>query len=347
MQYSTIDDIAKRVNKSVATVSRVLNGKEKQGIPISVRTRDLILKTARELHYRPNILARNLVQGDSKVIGFVVPDIMQSYFNEICYFMNSRLNEAGYDMVLAHSYENPGTERHAIEMLLSRRVSGIIISPAAGVENCAFLDGIQSDTPMILLDRYFPGKNFNVVSTDDVTGCGLLTDHLVSRGARRIIFIAGNRDTSVTIERIRGYKNVMARHGIPFEESRIIDSGYFMEDGYAAAKGCVKNGMVGSADAIMGVNDAVALGVLKALDEERIRVPDALMVAGYSNDRYSEFFNVPLTTVRQPKDRIADKAVGMLMDLLAGGNISDRHLKVPCDLIVRKSTMGAGEDDDG
>lgn len=346
MLYPTIEDIAKKVNKSVATVSRVLNGKEQQDIPISGKTRDLILKTAKELHYRPNFLAKNLVQGDSRVIGFVVPDIMQSYFNEICYYMNRKLNDAGYDMVLAHSYENSKTERHSIEMLLSRRVSGIVISPAMGRDNRSFLEGIQHYMPMILLDRYFHGANFNAVSTDDVAGCESLTGHLIEQGARRIIFIAGNRETSVTIERIQGYERALESRGIPYDESLIIESGYFMEDGYAAVKECVRNGMAGSSDAVMGVNDAVALGVLKALGEEGIAVPGGIMVAGYSNDRYSDCFTVPLTTVRQPKDRIAETAVGMLMELLTERGTPVRHLKVPCELIVRESTKRkeGGED---
>jgi LacI family transcriptional regulator len=341
MQYPTIEDIARKVGKSVATVSRVLNGKENQDIPISAKTRDLILMTADELNYRPNYLARNLVQGDSRVIGFVVPDIMQSYFNEICHHLSRRLGELGYDIVLAHSYENPASERHSVEMLLSRRVSGIIISPAMGRENLPFLLEVRKTIPMILLDRYFPGSDFSAVTTDDTGGCDALTGHLIGRGAARILFVAGNRETSVTAERVEGYRRALERHAIPFDESLVIESGYFMEDGYAAAVRLLGEGAVASADAVMGVNDAVALGVLRALDEAGIAVPGRMLVAGYSNDRYSEYFRVPLTTVRQPKEVLAGGAVDLLMELIKEGKT--RHLRVPCELVVRESTAGGGE----
>lgn len=342
MQYPTIEDIARKVGKSVATVSRVLNGKENQGIPISAGTRDLILKTADEMNYRPNYLARNLVQGDSRVIGFVVPDIMQSYFNEICHHLSRRLGELGYDIVLAHSYENPAAERHSVEMLLSRRVSGIIISPAMGRENLSFLREVRKTIPMILLDRYFPGSSFSAVTTDDAGGCDALTAHLIGRGASRILFIAGNGETSVTVERVEGYRRALERHGIPFDESLVLESGYFMEDGYGAAARLIESGAMAAADAVVGVNDAVALGILRALEEAVIDVPGEMLVAGYSNDRYSEFFRVPLTTVQQPKEEIAGGAVDLLMELIREGKTRDRHLRVPCRLVVRESTAGRG-----
>lgn len=135
MPYATLTDIANRVNKSVATVSRVLNGKDNEGIRISKKTRDTIIELARQLSYRPNYLARHLVKKDSRVIGLLIPDIMQVFFNEICYYLSRQLDREGYDLLLAHSYEEPEPERNAIEMILSRRVNGIIIAPAMGQSN--------------------------------------------------------------------------------------------------------------------------------------------------------------------------------------------------------------------
>lgn len=343
MPYTTIEDIARKVNKSVATVSRVLNGKDAQGIPISGKTRELILRTAEELHYRPNYLAKNLVQGDSRVIGFVVPDIMQSYFNEICYHLSRKLDRVGYDIVLAHSYENPRSEKHSIEMLLSRRVSGIIISPAMGKENLDYLTRLRKyKIPLVLLDRRFPGRDFFSVTTDDVRGSCELTTHIIGQGARRIIFIAGNRDTSVSSERIEGYTRALETAGIPFDESLIVESGYFMEDGYRAVKNLLANRTGTAADAVIGVNDTVALGAMKALEERSLRVPGDIMVAGYSNDRYSDFFKVPLTTVAQPKEKIADTAVNMLMKIIRNERITKPQVTIACRLVVRASTVPAG-----
>ena len=289
---------------------------------------------------RDSYLAKNLVQGDSKVIGFVVPDIMQSYFNEICYHLSRKLDRVGYDIVLAHSYENPRSEKQSVEMLLSRRVSGIIISPAMGKENIDYFSKIRKHKiPLILLDRYFPGRDFYSVTTDDVRGSYDLTAHLVEQGARRIVFIAGNRNTSVSFERIEGYALALKDAGIPFDERSIVESGYFMEDGYRATVELLGGRHGKPADAVIGINDAVALGVMRALEERSLRVPGDVLVAGYSNDRYSDFFKTPLTTVTQPKEKIAETAVTMLMKTIRRETIKKSQVKIACRLVVRASTV--------
>jgi LacI family transcriptional regulator len=343
MKYATIQDIALKAGKSVATVSRVLNGKARKGIPISDETAEQILRIAAELDYRPNLVARNLVGRDSRVVGLIIPDIMQSFFNEICYHLSRELDRDGYDLILSHSYENPDAERRSIEMLLSRRVSGIIIAPAMGHKNIDALSGIRKrGIPFILLDRYYPGENFHSVSTGDVEGFRVLTEHLVAQGARRIMFVAGNRETSVSIERIEGYRKALASRGIGADDDLLIESGYFMEDGYSVVRTLIERGVFRDVDAVAGVNDAVAIGIMTALEEAGKRIPEDILVAGYANDRYSGYFRVPLTTVEQPKRDIAGKAHAMLMKLIKGEEVAVPHERVPCSLVVRDSTLVKG-----
>jgi LacI family sucrose operon transcriptional repressor len=207
MPYATLADIARRANKSIATVSRVLNGKANEGIRISKQTEEQILALAKELNYRPNFLARHLVQKDSRVIGLLIPDIMQIFFNEICYHLSRRLGEAGYDILLAHSYEDPEPERKAIEMILSRRVNGIVVAPAKGQHNLELLEYIRSRSiPLILLDRYFIDHSFHTVTSNDVQGSFLLVSHLLDRGARKILFLCGDLETSVRLSKAAFFK---------------------------------------------------------------------------------------------------------------------------------------------
>lgn len=340
MKYATIEDIAKRANKSVATVSRVLNGKAREGIPISAATVEHILKIAEELNYRPNFLAKNLVERDSRVVGLIVPDIMQSFFNEICYNLSRDLYREGYDLILSHSYEDPDAERKSVEMLLSRRVSGIIIAPAMGRKNLDVLNDIRRRRiPLILLDRYYPGEDFHSVTTEDVEGFYSLTEHLIQRGARRILFIAGNRETSVTVERTEGYRKAHRDNRLEARDGLIAESGYFMEDGYGAVKALARDGSLAGIDAAACVNDAVAVGAMKALEDEGVRVPDDVLVGGYANDRYSDYFKTPLTTVDQPKRAIADSVFAMLIRLIKGEDVPEPHVRVPCSLVVRQSTL--------
>jgi len=348
MSYATLEDIAKKAKKSVATVSRVLNGKARQGIPISESTIEQIMGIARELNYRPNFLAKNLVERDSRVVGLVVPDIMQSFFNEICYHLSQELSEAGYDLILCHSYEDAGLEQHSIEMLLSRRVSGILLAPVAGRKNAKALQDIQRrKIPLILIDRYYGAGDFCSIVTEDVEGFYSLTEHLVKQGARRILFIAGNRETSVSIERRQGYARALTDYGIELREDLIRESGFFMEDGYAITRECIKKGTARELEAIAAVNDAVALGVLRALEEGGVRVPEDMLVGGYANDRYSDYFKVPLTTVDQPKQSIAHESFAMLMRLIRGEELPERSVRIPCNLVVRRSTMSVKGARDG
>jgi LacI family transcriptional regulator len=340
MPYATLADIAKRANKSIATVSRVLNGKAEEGIPISEDTKQQILQLAKELNYRPNFLARHLVQKDSRVIGLLIPDIMQIFFNEICYHLSRKLDEAGYDILLAHSYEDPEPERRAIEMILSRRVNGIVVAPAKGQYNLELLEDIRNRRiPLILLDRYFVDRSFYSVTSDDVEGSYSLVRHLIDQGARRILFLCGDRETSVTIERIAGYRKAFQEHRIGVEESLLVDSGFFQDDGHRITRRLLSEGALRGVDAIMGVNDEIALGVLEALWEGGIEVPRNILVAGYGDERYSKYLRVPLTSVQQPTQVLAEQTYKLLMKLINRKSISKSNVKVPCQLVVRESTV--------
>jgi len=340
MPYATLADIAKRANKSIATVSRVLNGKAEEGIPISEETKQQILQLAKELNYRPNFLARHLVQKDSRVIGLLIPDIMQIFFNEICYHLSRKLDEAGYDILLAHSYEDPEPERRAIEMILSRRVNGIVVAPAKGQYYLELLEDIRNrHIPLILLDRYFVDRSFHSVTSDDVEGSYSLVRHLIDQGARRILFLCGDRETSVTIERIAGYRRAFLKERIPVDESLLVDSGFFQENGHKIARRLIADGALRDVDAIMGVNDEIALGVLEALWEEGIEVPRDILVAGYGDERYSKYLRVPLTSVQQPTSVLAEQTYKLLMKLIDRKRISEGNVKVSCHLIVRESTV--------
>jgi LacI family transcriptional regulator len=341
MPYATLADIAKRAQKSIATVSRVLNGKADEGIHISEETKQQILTLAKELNYRPNLLARHLVQKDSRVIGLLIPDIMQIFFNEICYHLSRKLDETGYDILLAHSYEDPEPERKAIEMILSRRVNGIVVAPAKGQYNLELLEDIRSrNIPLILLDRYFIGKSFYSVTSDDVQGSYLLVTHLIEQGAHNILFLCGDQETSVTIERIAGYRKAFREKKIPVKEHLFLESGFFQRDGYKIARRLIADGALKGVEAIMGVNDEIALGVLEALWEEGIEVPREILVAGYGDERYSKYLRVPLTSVQQSTSLLAEQTYRLLMKLIDKKKISKNNTKVPCQLIVRESTLG-------
>jgi len=343
VSYATLADIARRVNKSIATVSKVLNGSG-GGIRVGRETREKILEAARELNYRPNYIARHLVKKGTRVIGLLIPDIMQSFFNEITYHLSRRLDEVGFDLLLAHSYESPMPERREVETILSRRVDGIVVAPAKGRENVELFREIhRSGIPLVLMDRYFPGEGFPSVTTEDTEGSFLLFRHMIDQGATKIAFICGERNTSVTLERISGYRKALESCGLRPRDELIVESGYFQEDGYRATRSLIESGGIKDLEGIVGVNDSVALGVLEALWEAGIRVPTDILVAGYGDERFSRYLRVPLTSVYQPTEDIADETFKLLMALIGedGSKSSEiaRSVRIKCELRVRESTL--------
>ncbi len=344
MSYVTLEEIAREVHKSVATVSHVLNGRTGTGIRVSRETREKILKVARELNYRPNYNARQLVTKGTKVVGLLIPDIMQMFFNEVTYHFSRLLGNAGYTLLLAHSYEDPAPEKREIETILSRRVDGIVVAPARGRGNIPlFKEIVESGVPLVLMDRYFSGESFCSVVTDDVQGSFELFKHIADQGAERIAFICGNPDTSVTVERLEGYRRALEAAGIPYREDLVFASGYFQEDGYRITKNLIEDGVIASYDALSGVNDSVALGIMEALWEAGMNVPGDILVSGYGDERFSKYLKHPLTTVQQKADDVAGKTYAVLMDLIQGREVLNKTIKIPCRLKVRKSTSSTKE----
>ena len=170
-------------------------------------------------------------------------------------------------------------------------------------------------------------------------GSYLLVSHLIEQGARKILFLCGDRETSVTIERIAGYRKAFREQKIPVEERLFLESGFFQKDGYEIARHLIADGALKGVEAIMGVNDEIALGVLEALWEEGIKVPRDILVAGYGDERYSKYLRVPLTSVQQPTSLLAERTYRLLMKLIEKKKISKINTKVPCQLILRESTL--------
>jgi LacI family transcriptional regulator len=337
-RFVTIEDIAKKTGKSISTVSRVLNGGAAKAL-ISKETTDLILEAVKELGYIPNYAARSLTQRNSMAIGLIIPDIMQIYFTELCYYISKEAEKNNYNIILSHSYENSEVEAREIEMLLSRRVDGIILAPSMGTHNIKYLEAIQQQIPLVLIDRYFPSSEaFYSIVSDDTEGMYLLAKHILERGAQRIAFISGMRDTSVSKERIEGFIRAYNESGISTEKCKIIQSSYFQEDGFAITEKLITDGEITSYDAIVGINDSVALGIIDALYKYNISIPGDILVAGYGNNRYLKYLRTPLTTVDQNVERISSSAYEIFDLMKKMTSPVNRITRIPASLVVRAST---------
>lgn len=332
-----LKDIAEDLGVSLVTVSKVL--REKPGVGDATRKR--VLKRVRELNYRPNLLARGLASGKSYTVGLIVPDLVHTFFAELAKGVSAGLRKESYQLILASAEEEPELEQLQIEHLLARGVDALLI---ASCQNNAggFKSLIKSKTPYVLIDRFLPALNGNFVGTDDVAAGRMATEHLIKLGRKRIAHIGGEL-ISTSVDRLKGYKEALAAHHLPFREelveirSRLEEAG--VQIGSHAMGDLLKLKKI--PDAVFCYNDLTAVGAIRTLRENRLRVPEDVAVIGCGNLRLSQYLEVPLSTIDQSTQEQGEEAASLALALITGKrNRGGKHLLVEPKLIARDSTIG-------
>lgn len=332
MPHITLKDVAREAEVSITTVSRALNGKD----AISSPTRERILKIAKNLGYTPNAVARGLKTQETRIVGIAITDISDPFFAPIVKGIEKTARKEGYHLILCDTDEDYETEKEALQTLLERRVDGLLVTPAqTKYEDIVELK--KRGIPLVLLGRHF---NFQLletdyIATDDVQGAFSATMHLIRKGHRRILFINGPDYVSSAKERFAGYKRAFLEAGVKIDESLIKEGGTKMEDGYRIMEEELKKAP--DFTAVFAYSDFVALGVIKALNKNHLRVPQDMAVVGYDDIEIAAFLEVPLTTVRIPKYELGAEGFKLLKRKMADNTASVQKVILPTELVVRKS----------
>lgn len=305
-----LKDIARDLNVSVMTVSKVVRG----CADVGAETRSRVLARVKELNYQPNWVARSLAARRTFIIGLIVPDLMHSFFAEIAKGVSAALRPLGYDVVICNSEEDAAVEASEIERLLGRQVDGLVLAscqPSASAEVFQRMDA--RNTPYVLIDRRFAELGAPYVGADDEAIGRLATEHLIDRGCRRIAHIAGQQRPT-GIGRLKGYREALDAAGLPFDESYVAEA---RDDatGYEAARRLLAREP--RPDAIFGYNDPTAAGAMKAILEAGLRIPQDIKVIGVGNVHYSDLLRVPLSTIDQSSDTIGQQAADILLKAIA------------------------------
>ena len=250
----TLEDIARALNVSKMTVSRAINNHPE----ISSETRARILATAQKMKYRPNQFARALMTKQSYLIGIVVPDLMHSYFAEICRGVEAHARPVGYQDLICSTDEEPRKEMDEIEALLSR-TDGLIVASALSTSEAKFYKRLISDgAKIVLIDRVLDGLRCSAVTTDDVQVGRLATEHLIKLGHRKIGHLRGP-NVSTALKRLQGYREAMSKAKL---KALVRDCGFTETDGHAAMQKWIAAGDLPSA--IFAANDPAAIGAMAA-----------------------------------------------------------------------------------
>jgi len=334
-----MDMIAREVGVSKTTVYRALHNKGR----IHPKTREHILRVAQELGYRPNLVARSLRIQKTSTIGLVVIGLTGSFYSHILEGVDGVAQATEYGILLACSYGHPDKERRIIQMLLDKRVDGLMVAPADPEENREFYEELLAlQVPVVLIDRYIPGLPVDFVATNNELGGYLATRHLLQLGRRQIVFVSnGSRERRATsvIGRFTGYQRALAEFNI----CQTIELGPGLPDilpeeeyAYNAVSHYLDQG--GTMDGVFAVNDDVAYGAIRALQSRGLRVPDDVSVVGFDNQDTAKFFLPPLTTVAQPMRKIGQQAASLLLERIhKGRSIPQQQVLLAPHLVVRQS----------
>jgi DNA-binding LacI/PurR family transcriptional regulator len=271
------------------------------------------------------------------LFGAVISSITNPIFTRVVRALEERAHAAGYDLFLAHTYNDTAREERCIRRLLSRRVDGLFISPVYRMESESriYQELLARGTPTVLLGHpaafcsAFPG-----VSSDDLLAGYNITKYLIGLGHKRIAFLAGRLVGPWAQERLEGYRRALREAGMDVDDHLIFGAGSAVEDGAKAASQMLSENC--DATAVQAVNDLVAVGCATAFLRQGLRIPQDISIVGFGDILVSEHFRVPLTTARQPKFRLGVAAMETMLKMLRRDRVESRRL--PAELVVREST---------
>lgn len=333
----SLEDIARRLGVSKTLVSLVLNGKSEQ-YGISAETCRKVLEVARELHYRPNYLARGLRTGNTSTVGLIVSDISNSFYASIARKFEDLASASGYRVIIGSTDEDPRKEQNLIELLTGRRVDGLVISTSQNnPEELEKLYG--SGYPLVLIDRYFKGSSLPAVVVDNSGGGGVLAHHLLHRGyTRPLVMALSTSEISSVRERVEGFCRAFSNSAHPPRVEPVDFSDIPGDVERIAAR--IKSGKL-NVDSVFAVNNSIATALLDALRRSALSVPDDIALGCFDDLPYFTFIRPSVTAVSQPIDAICRQAFSLLLKQLQGGTLPEHFpLTLPVELQERESTVG-------
>ncbi|MCP3028554.1 LacI family DNA-binding transcriptional regulator [Halobacillus sp. A5] len=321
---STLKDVAKKANVSVATASYVMNGSDL----ITKQTKEKVLLAAKEIGYRPNGNAKNLKKNKTNIIGLFLSGFTGPFFNELLEGIQVAVIKRGYEMVVCAS-----DDKH--RLLVERYVDGAIILNYH-ISN-ELLDSLASEKfPIVVLDRELENPHVKEVLLPNKHGMDYTVSHLVEQGHKRIGFIAGSRESFDGESRLEGFRESLSKHDLPFKETDLIRADFTEISGLLCmAKFLEENENYPTA--FVSANDEMAMGAIKASQQTGLKVPDDIAFVGFDDIDLSRYVQPALTTVRVQKKQWGQTAAEALFAMLQKKEGID-EAEIPIEFIPRQSS---------
>jgi LacI family transcriptional regulator len=307
----TISNIAKELNITPATVSRALSNHPK----ISEKTKSSVQKVAHRLNYRPNKIASSLRSGKTFMIGVIIPSAEINFFGSVVHGIERIANANGYNILMYQSNESYEHEVKGIETLLAARVDGILVSIAKNTFNYAhFLEVKNRNVPIAFFDRANDDINIPSVVIDDYRGAFMATEHLISQGYKNIAHVTGPQHIKVFYDRLKGYMAALQANHMKISQELIYTGNISIEAGRKASAYFLS--LPHPPDAAFAAEDFTALGMIKEMKANKIKIPEDFGIIGFANELYGEHITPTLSTIDQQTVRMGTEAFRLLLQMI-------------------------------
>jgi len=328
---ANIKDIAKHLGVSVSTVSRAMNNHP----DVREETKQQVMEAIRSLNYRPNAIAKGLIQKKTFTIGLMIPEISDPFFSGLANAVEETLSGHGYQVVYGNTNRDPAKEKQFISNAIGRQFDGLIITPDfLDDELIQLLESL--DMPVVFLRRRTPaGLTMPFVDVDHYQAAIAAVNYLIELGHKDIGFIGMPESSFTGNERLRGYLDTLRKHGLAAGEDRIVVGGRTIEQGREAMSRLHEQNS--RLTAVFAANDLLGIGALEWLAVNRQQAPDGLSIMGFDNLEYGELYWIRLTTMEQPRKEMGGRAAELLLQMIATKDTKPESALIEAKLIVRQS----------
>jgi LacI family transcriptional regulator len=333
----TIVDVARESGVSYSTVSRVLNGFEN----VKESTRQRVLEAAERLGYVANLQARSLAGGRSQIIGLLVPTLDNGYITEIIRGIDEELAKSNYDLMLYTTHRHHGKESLYVNTISNGLTDGLILIVPL-VPDVYLNELEQQNFPHVLIDQSNITGKSSVVDATNWQGAYDITQYLIKLGHKQIGFITGLMELSSSGDRLEGYKAALNDYYLPFKEELVVKGDFWQDGGHDAAQ--ILLDLPEIPTAIFAANDLMAFGVMDAVRERNLNIPEDISIAGFDDISHTLITHPKLTTVHQPLNQMGRVAVQMLLEHIENPERPPRRVTLATRLIIRDSCQKLRQD---
>ena len=330
MKYITLKMVAEKAEVSVNTASRAINNKP----DINLETKKRVLQIAKELGYIRNAAAVALRTKKTGTIGVVIADNRNPFYAEVLNGMEEAARGKNYHIILANTQRDYKKEEEAINLLLAKRVDGLLITPVQDKDD-DIKNLIDANIPFVVVGRDFENIEVDAIYNDEVKGGFLATEYLIKKGHKRIALIDGFLYKSPAKGRLEGYKKALNKYRISLDESLISVGDINMEDGYERTKQMLEKNL--DFTAIFAYNDMMAFGAMQAIKEKGLRIPEDIGLVGYDDIPFSSLISPPLTTVKVKKQDLGVESVKLLLSRINSNRKKIKKIMLDVELIIRET----------